>query len=86
MYATGTIDHRGLVAAHAAAATRVVGGLGVVAHVLVELGVGLRLGARCQLAAAIGVQRGLGDDLAGQADGGAELFPVTLLGHVVEED
>ena len=52
----------------------------------VQLGVALRLHARIQLATAVGIERGLRDDLAGDANGIAKLAPVLLVGHVVEQD
>ena len=42
--------------------------------------------AGLDLAAAIGVEGGLGEDLAGQADAGAHLGPVVGMAHIVEED
>ncbi len=62
------------------------GGFGVVAHELVQLLVGLALQPRADLAAAVLVQRRLVHDLARDADRVAELLPVLLVGHVVEQD
>ena len=44
------------------------------------------VGAGLDLAAAIGVEGGLREDLAGQAHAGAHLGPVVGMAHVVEED
>jgi len=64
----------------------VVGRLRVLADEGVQLGIALRLHAGVQLATTVGIERRLGDDLAGETDGIAELAPVLLVGHVVEQD
>ncbi len=63
-----------------------IGRLRVLADEGVQLGVALRLHARIQLATTVRIERGLRDDLAGDADGIAKLAPVLLVGHVVEQD
>jgi hypothetical protein len=73
------IDHRHLVVAHLTGAARVEGGFGVVAHELIQLGIALAFDARTDFAAAIVIQRRLVHDLAGDADGVAELLPVLLM-------
>ncbi len=80
------VDHGVVALAHATAAAGVIGGLGVFAYEGVELLVALHLRARRDLPAAIRIHRRLSDDLAGQANGVAELLPVLLPGHVVEQD
>ncbi len=86
MNAAFAVDHRHFVVAHLAGTARVEGGFGVVAHELVQLFVGLAFDARADFTTAILVQRRLVHDLAGDADRVAELLPVLLVGHVVEQD
>jgi hypothetical protein len=44
------------------------------------------VGARLDLAAPVGVERGPGQDLPGEADAGPHLLPVVGVAHVVEDD
>ena len=62
------------------------GGFGVVTHELVQLFVGLAFDARADFAPTVFVQRRLVHDLTGDADRVAELLPVLLVGHIVEQD
>ena len=52
----------------------------------VQLGVALQVVGGGDGLAPEAIQRRLAEDVAGDADGGAELFPVLRVGHVVEED
>ena len=70
------IDHGHVVGAHPARAGRMVRGFAMLADELVQLGIGLEIDAGADLPPAIGVQRLLLDDLAGDADAGAEFLPV----------
>ena len=56
-----------------------VGGFGVLTHVFVQLRVGANVLGRGDDASAIGVQRRLVHDLAGDADGGAKLLPILFM-------
>ena len=56
-----------------------VGGFGVLTHVFVQLRVGANVIGRGDDAPAIGVQRRLVHDLAGDADGGAKLLPILFM-------
>ena len=71
---------------HLAGAGGVVGALDVVAHEGVDRLVADAVCARLDLAAAIGVEGALREDLAGQAHAGAHLDPVLGMAHVVELD
>src|SRR5471030_1298157 len=86
VYATFSVNHGHVVGAHFAGAGRVERGLGVFADELVELLIGLHVDARADFAATVGVQCRLLHDFTGQADAIAELLPVLLGGHVVEQD
>ncbi len=72
------VDHRaGIVGpAHPAGAAGVVGAFGVVAHEGVDLVVALHVRAGLQFAGRVARQRGLREDAAREADGGAEIDPV----------
>src|SRR5690606_7448618 len=74
------------VGAHAAGAARVESAFDRIADELVELRVGLFVDAGIELATTIGVERRLRENLAGEADRGAELDPVVRMRHVIEED
>ncbi len=63
-----------------------VGALGVLADEIVELVVALHLAAGRNLAAAIGIEGGLPENLARQPDAVAEVAPVVRMRHVVEAD
>src|SRR5690606_9545807 len=62
------------------------GGFGVIPYKGVQLGVTLAMCARTEFAAAIGIERRLVDDLAGDTDGIAKFLPVLSGAHVVEQD
>src|SRR6516225_6185489 len=63
-----------------------IGALATAADMRIDLGIALDRGARRELDPAIGIEGLLGEDLAGEADGGAHLPPVGLGLHVVEQD
>ena len=63
-----------------------VGAVGLGADEGVDRGVVLASAPGLQLAAAVAVERRLGEDLAGEADAGAQVGPVALLGQVVGLD
>jgi hypothetical protein len=88
VHAALAVDHRHRVIgmAHLVRARRVVGGLGMLAHERIDLRIGLQRAARRDLAAAVRGQRRLREDLAGDADRRAELAPVLVVRHVVEQD
>ena len=84
---SGSTTAPGIVRApHPAGAAGVIGAFGVLADEGVELGVGLHLRPRLDLVADVGREGVLREDLARQADAGAEVLPVLLVAHVVEAD
>ena len=72
--------------AHAARAAGMIGALHILAHEVVERRIGLRRASRRDLVAAIAREGRLRENLARQADGGAEIAPVLRRAHVVEAD
>ena len=73
--------------AHPAGAGGVIGALRPCSRTKASIASSLDdLGAGLDLAAAIGVEGRLGEDLAGQPDAGAHLGPVVGVAHVVEAD
>ncbi|CCJ88366.1 protein of unknown function DUF140 [Cronobacter turicensis 564] len=86
VHAAFAIHNGHLIAAHFAAAARVIGGLGMVADKFVKLFIGLAVDARTDFPAAEFIQRGLVDNLARDANGVAELLPVLLVRHIVKQD
>ena len=72
--------------AHAAGAAGMIGTFRMFTDHRVKILVRLGLGARLQFLAAIGGKGLLPKDFARQADAAAEILPVFLRAHVVEED
>ncbi len=63
-----------------------VGGFDVFADHVVQFIVGLGLRTGLNFLPGEGGEGGLGKDFAREADAGAEVLPVLIVGHVVEED
>ena len=80
------IDHRVRVAAHAAAARRVVRAFGVGPDPGVDVGIGPHLGARRHLAAAERIEGCLSEDLADNRDTGAHVLGIPRVGEIVEAE
>ena len=80
----GRVDHRHLVEAHRGCARGVQRGLGVGAHPVEDLLVGLDRGAGGELAVVVRRERRLVEDVAGHADRLDPLAPVGRRGQVVE--
>ena len=88
-------DHAGLAvhhghgivaAAHAAGATGVVGAFHMFADKAVQLVIALQRITGLDFVFEVGFERLLSENLAGEADAFAEIFPVLFVGHVIEEN
>ena len=75
-----------LARAHLARAAGMIGALDLVADEGVDRLVVDAIGARLDFAAAVGIEGGLRENLAGQPHAGAHFRPVVWLAHVIELD